>query len=68
MQLNNCIINLERDGERDGEKHGERGEVKGKGESIVLVNHIGRFARLSGACVMANACRHNKPLVGPILI
>lgn len=58
MQLNNCIINLE----RDGEKHGERGEVKAKGESIVLVNHIGRFARLSGACVMANACRHNKPL------
>lgn len=64
MQLNNCIINLERDGERDGERDTgrERGEVKGKGESIVLVNHIGRFARLSGACVMANACRHNKPL------
>lgn len=32
--------------------------VKGKGESIVLVNHIGRFA---AGRVMANAC--NVPLV-----
>lgn len=62
MQLNNCIINLERERETERETRGERGEFKGKGESIVLVNHIGRFARLSGACVMANACRHNKPL------